>query len=306
MADKDADNLRQLLEKRLSEAETEAIRNGGLIPDSTLSELTRLAQLIDLREKLKPPAWRQRWSIAVVFVISLLLASILLFVHVRETGIDLQVDLSEVELGFSAARPLTDAMQLSSLGASELDSVTGPSDTNPVPERSLRLSVGGGQQPGQLTLAPIFVPAESRVWLRSSGTQGTYQMSIQGKGLQFRADVTGHIVKGAGSDQTFRTPQGFLLQGGSHQTELELAFLNTGRNPFVQHLPLESISMSSVEEFSDGEQILAHRVSSLNSGVLYFDSLGGRERKLRQGEALEIEPHRVCWNESPLRMERSF
>ena len=67
MADKDADNLRQLLEKRLSEAETEAIRNGGLIPDSTLSELTRLAQLIDLREKLKPPAWRQRWSIAVVF-----------------------------------------------------------------------------------------------------------------------------------------------------------------------------------------------------------------------------------------------
>ena len=115
-------------------------------------------------------------------------------------------------------------------------------------------------------------------------------MSIQGKGLQFRADVTGHIVKGAGSDQTFRTPQGFLLQGGSHQTELELAFLNTGRNPFVQHLPLESISMSSVEEFSDGEQILAHRVSSLNSGVLYFDSLGGRERKLRQGEALEIEP----------------
>lgn len=291
MTSENPDNLQQLLAKQLAEAEAEAVRNGGVIPESALSDVARLAELIEIRDKLKIPPRRQRWPVAVMFALTLLLASILFFTHVHETGIDMQAALSEVELGFSADRPWTDAMQLSSLGVSGLTDVTGPPGTDAVPRSSLKLSVAAGQPSGQLTLAPIFLPAKSRVWLRTSESPGSYRMSIQAKDVQFRADVMGRInIAGIGAVQSFRSPQGFLLNGGSREAELKFVFLNKEQNPFVQHLPLQTISMSGVEEFRDGDRMLARKVSSVISGVLYFESLGGRERKLRQGETLEIEP----------------
>ena len=291
MTTESPDNLRQLLAKQLCEAEAEAVRNGGVISESALRDATRLAQLVELQDKLKSPPRRPRLPIAVVFVFTLLLASILFFARVHETGIDLQVVLSEVQLSFSAARPWTDAMQLSSLGASGLNDVTGPAGAEAVPRSSIKLNVASGQQPGQLTLAPIFLPANGRVWLRASDVPGSYRMSIQAKDPQFRADVLGQInIAGIGAVETFRTPQGFLLTGGSRETELEFIFLNKEQNPFVQHLPLQTISMSSVEQFNDGDRVSARKISSVISGVLYFESLDGRERKLRQGETLEIQP----------------
>jgi hypothetical protein len=285
------DNLRQLLAKHLSEVEAEAARNGGVISESALRDAGRLAQLIELQDKLKDLPRRRRWPVAVVFTITLLLASILFFTRVHETGIDLQVVLSEVELSFSADRPWTDAMRLSSLGASGLTDATGPAGAEAVSRSSIKLSVAPGQQLGQLTLAPIFLPANSRVWLRTSDVPGSYRMAIRAKDAQFRADVFGQInIAGTGGVQTFRSPQGFLLNGGSHDTELEFVFSNREQNPFIQHLPVQTISMSSVEQFNDGERVSARRVSSVISGVLYFESLGGRERKLRQGETLEIQP----------------
>jgi hypothetical protein len=291
MTTESPDSLRQLLAKQLSEAEAEAVRNEGVVSESALRDAIRLAQLVEIQDKLKGPVRRQRWPIAVVFAFTLLLASILFFTRVHETGIDLQVVLSEVELSFSVDRPWTDAMQLSSLGASGLNDVTGPGGAEAVPRGSIRLSVAPGQQPGQLTLAPIFLPANSRVWLRTSDVAGSYRMSIQAKDAQFRADVLGQInIAGTGAVQTFRSPQGFLLSGGSRETELELAFLNGEQNPFIQHLPLQTISMCSVEQFNDGDHVSARKISSVISGVLYFEALDGRERKLRQGETLEIQP----------------
>jgi hypothetical protein len=291
MTSENPDNLGQLLAKQLSDAEAEAMRNGGAIPESALSDVARLAQFVEIRDKLKSPPRRQRWPVAVVFALTLLLASILFFTRVHETGIDLQVVLSEVELGFSADRPWTDAMQLSSLGVSGLNDVIGPPGVDALPRRSLKLIVAASQRPGQLTLAPIFLPAKSRVWLRTSEIPGSCRMSIQAQDVQFRADVLGQIdIAGIRAVQTFRSPQGFLLNSGSREAELEFVFLKKEQNPFVQHLPLQTISMFSVEQFSDADRMLARKVSSVISGVLYFESLAGRERKLRQGETLEIEP----------------
>jgi hypothetical protein len=172
----------------------------------------------------------------VVFAFTLLLASILFFTRVRDTSIDLQVVLSEVELSFSADRPWTDAMQLSSLGASGLKNVIVPAGAETVPRSSIKLSVATGQRSGQLTLAPIFLPANSRVWLRTSDAPGSYRMSVQAKDGQFRADVLGAInIAGTGAVETFRSPQGFLLNGGSLETELEFVFLNREQNPFIEH-----------------------------------------------------------------------
>lgn len=284
------DNLRQLLAKQLSEAEAEAVRKGGVISESALHGATQLAQLVELQDKLKGPLRRQRWPVAVVFAFTLLLASILFFTRVRDTSIDLQVVLSEVELSFSADRPWTDAMQLSSLGASGLKNVIVPAGAETVPRSSIKLSVATRQRSGQLTLAPIFLPANSRVWLRTSDAPGSYRMSVQAKDGQFRADVLGAInIAGTGAVETFRSPQGFLLNGGSLETELEFVFLNREQNPFIEHLPLQTISMFRVEQFNDGDRVLARKISSVISGTLYFESLDGRERKLRRGETLEIQ-----------------
>jgi len=209
---------------------------------------------------------------------------------VRQTEIELQVVLSEVGFVFSTSHPLTDAMQLSSFGASGLDEVTAPFATNAVTRSSLKLSLVAGKQPSQLTLAPILLPAKSRVWLRASGLPGSCRVSILAGNLQFRSDVNGYInVSGTNASTKFSSPKGFLLDGGSREVELELVFVNSDKNPFVQHLPLEAISMSRVEEFAEGERVLARKVSSVISGTLYFQSLGGRERKLRRGETLELE-----------------
>ena len=116
-------------------------------------------------------------------------------------------------------------------------------------------------------------------------------MSIQASGAQFRADVLGQInIAGTGAIETFRSPQGFLLNGGSRGTEFEFVFANREPTPFIQHLPLQELSMFSVEQFNDGDRVSARKISSVISGVLYFESLDGRERKIRQGETLEIQP----------------
>jgi hypothetical protein len=285
------DNLRRLLSERLAAAESEAARSQGVISESSLGDLVRLAQLIELQDNLTSPPRRRRWPIAALFTLTLLLASILFFTRVRETGIDLQVVASEVELGFAADRPWTDAMQLSSLGASGLIDVTSPPGVEGTTRSSIRLGPAPGQQQGQLTLAPVFLRANSRVRIRASDVPGSYRMSIQSKNAEFRADVQGKIkIAGIEKVQTFRSPQAFQLNGGAAETELEFTFLDGGQNPFVEHLPLQTISMSSIQQFTDGDQLSARRVSSIISGVLYFDSLDGLERKLRQGETLEVKP----------------
>jgi hypothetical protein len=284
-----SDALRLLLEKRLSDAEAEALRNDGTIPPSTLREVDRLARLVEIRRQSASLPKRRRWPVAAIFVLTLILASILLFTHVHQTEIELQVILSEVGLVFSASHPFTDAMQLSSLGASGLEGVTVPSATDAQTRSSLKLTVAN-KQPSQLTLAPIFLPVKSRVWLRVGRFPGSCRLSIQSKDLQFRADVSGSIdIAGTKPIMEFQSPKRFLLHGGSREIELELVPSNTGDNPFLQHLPLEAISMARVEEFMDNDKILASKVSSILSGTLYFESLGGRERKLRQSEALELE-----------------
>jgi len=291
MAGKSAGDLRPLLTKRLAAAEIEAVQNDGKVSEATLSEISRLVQIIDIREKSEPATARQRWPVALAFGLTLLLASVLLFVHVPQTAIDLQVTVYAVELRFAAARPWTDAMQLSSLGASGLDSVAGPPGLDMGARRSLKLDVAAGKQPGELTLAPIFLPAKSRVWLRSEGTQDTYRMSLKADDLQLRADVRGEVmISGKEGIQTLSSPQGFVMKAGSREAEVEFSLLTKAETSFAGHLPVDSIALSSVEEFNDGEQTMARRVSSVLSGVIYFEALSGRERKLRQGETVVIEP----------------
>jgi hypothetical protein len=282
--------LRLLLEKRLADVEADAVRNCGTIPESTMRDLSNLARLVELRDQAASLARRRRWPVGVAFGLTLLFASVLLFTHVHQTEIELHVVLSEVGLVLSVDHPLTDAIELSSLGAAGVDGVTFPLATDAVTRNSLKLKLIPGQQPAQLTLAPIVLPAKSHVWLRVYGVPGFCRISILAENLRLRADVSGHIdVAGTGASMTFVSPTRFLLDGGSREVELELVSSNKDQNPFVQHLPLEAMSMFRVEEFTDGDRALPRKVSSLISGTLYFDSLGGRERKLRQGEALELE-----------------
>ena len=150
----------------------------------------RLVQLVELRDKLRASQGGNGGQLRWCLLFTLFLASILFFTRVHATRIDLQVVLSEVELGFSADRPWTDAMQLSSLGASGLNDVIGPAGAEIVSRSSIKLIVATGN--GWPTDAgPIFLPANSRVWLRTSDVPGSYRMSIQAKDVQFRADVLG-------------------------------------------------------------------------------------------------------------------
>src|SRR5262245_42611058 len=83
--------LRDLLRRQTESLRNEALRNGGDVPAHELDRVARLQRLVEIHAAAHPASSARRWSVAVAFGVTLLLSSVLLFVRVPETDVELDL-----------------------------------------------------------------------------------------------------------------------------------------------------------------------------------------------------------------------
>ena len=70
--------------------------------------------------------------------------------------------------------------------------------------------------------------------------------------------------------------------------DVDFVLADASQLQFYAQLPVESLDLSSIEEFATPQKSLVAPMSTLLSGVLYFDSLDGERHPLRNGEQIRF------------------
>ena len=287
----DKDLLRALIHRKAARLREEALRGNGALSQDQLESLEHLQRLEKLYATSGPPKRRKRWPMAVLFGATLALVSLLLFARVETTEIELDLSLSELGFRMPKGQVLADVMRLSSLGASGLQKVGLPRGIDEAAPAVL-LST----DTGMITLAALALPAATRVWLQTTEIPQHYRLSLKGgkilKGGQppIQADVLGVINIGLPgkprAEVHYTSPQTVVLQPGPDVMDLDLGFQHATKDAFSDQLVADSLSFFRVDEHFDQDQSIVRRASTILSGKVYFESLGGQERDLRLGEEI--------------------
>lgn len=294
MRERKRDPLRELLDREIEAFTAEASRDAGNLSAQRIERLGQLARLIEIRNSSRPKP--RNWGAALVLMCTLAVVSVLLFARIPETDIELNVSLAEASFALAKDQVVTNAMELSALGASGLRSVQLPRsrgesrDTSqtleePGPAISLTCSSVGTRH-GTVTLAPLLLAAGTRVTLHYSELPNQGQLSTNAANLAFQATVDGPVTVGrSGSparELDFTSPRPVLLEGGSEETELDLIFSEMPQSPFSPQLQVQDLSFARIDQFLGPDRTLIKRLSTILSGTLYFESLNGQERRLRR------------------------
>jgi hypothetical protein len=294
--------LRNLLHRQIKELTDEAIQSNGQVSETKLAALERLERLLKITTSAKP-APVVKWPIITLLGITLVVVTVLFFAHVRTTEIELDLLLSEVSFRIPQQQVLSNDIELSSLAASGLDEIRLPR-TEVREARLLQRSQSEGgairlttqsnsQNVGVITLGTLIVPARTKMSLRPTGIPQQYQLSFKDAGLNFPVSVSGPIEIGLPSAPaevlTFSSPKSVALQSGREPVDLNVTFLKESKNAFSHLVVIDSLALFALDQYLDVHQTILRHVSTITSGTLYFQSLGGKEHRLRAGEAISFK-----------------
>ena len=240
-----------------------------------------------------------RWIPALVFLATLLVASVLLFVRVSTTTIELAGTFSGV--GFVSAReqPLTRPIRVAALGVAGATSVQLPEDVaSSAGTTALRVAVDdttASMRAGSIVVDRIVVPEGTQVWLSRTDLPRQYRLSLRAAApasIEVHADVTGVVAfSPAGAPRSalaLRAPRGVDLSSSGGTLDLDLTLAPGAPTPRWEQLVVRDLRLHRVEDDQGAARPLARPVSTIQSGSLYFEALGGTERKLRPGELLRF------------------
>jgi hypothetical protein len=292
--------LRNLLQQKAKAVGQEAAQSGGVVPAEQSEELGRLARLVEVYSNAHPPAPPPRWPLGVALGVTLLAASVMLFVRVSETEVELELVVSEAGFTLPARQVLTGGTAVAALGVSGLREIQLPitsGDRAGEDEVSaVRLSPVAA---GTVDLAALALPEGTRVRVLGTAGSSQYRLSLeppQGSALDLRVDVNGPVLaerSGRPAERLqFPSPKAVVLLPESGDVDLELTFAGGAATPFARQIAASNLSLHRVDEFIDPHGTLVRQVSTVLSGTLYRQSLNGEERRLRPAEWLRFSSSR--------------
>jgi hypothetical protein len=283
------------LTKQVKALAEEVRTRGGTVPPDSLANVQRLAELAKLQRDLEPVRHVNRWVGSTMFVATIALVSVLLLAHVRESEIELDLVVSELRFQVGSRQQLTDTLQLAALGAAGLSQVALPGldENGKIPASSVRLSAdNGAAAAGTISLEPIVASAHAEMTLRLGDVPGELRLSMSRLDELLRADVSGTIRAALPrfAQKVFitATPQPIVLTPGSAQVDLDLAPLSSGPGLFAPGLEVTELGLMRVDEVTEDDGTAVRAVSTVQSGSVYLEELGGRELRLRAHEGLRF------------------
>jgi len=240
-----------------------------------------------------------RWLPALVFFATLVIASVLLFVRVSTTPIELSGTFTG--LGFVSARqqPLGGPFRVSALAVAGVKGVQLPEEiARAADATALRVAVDepvAGIAPGSIVVDRIMVPEGTQVVVTRTNVPGQYRLSLRGAApgaIAVHADVMGPLSfapsTAARTTTVLRAPRAVDVTSSSGALDLDFTLAQEEPASRWEQVDVRELRLYRVEDLQDGARPLARPLSSIQSGSLYFEALGGTERKLRPGELLRF------------------
>jgi hypothetical protein len=228
---------------------------------------------------------------------------------VPETGITLDVEVSEVSFVVTAEKPLIGRTSVSQLGVSGLHTLhispdlirdlAAPQRDNELNAVRLTAIVSNSVSAGAINIATFIPPPGSRAWLRYMGFPRTYRLAMKpphdGTSITLRADAHGTLEIAApgwlDKTQKFdvnKSGATFDFESGNDIMDVDLVLADTVGSPFYAQVPIENLTLLRVEEFATSQKTLVQPMSTVLGGTLYLESLNGEKHDLRAGEQVRF------------------
>ncbi|PYP59199.1 MAG: hypothetical protein DMD40_03675 [Gemmatimonadetes bacterium] len=298
--------LEDLVAKRGDDIAAEALRTGGQVSPGRLEELARLARLVELRHAANTRS-KNRWTLPAVALVTLIVASLLLFARVSTTEIEADLNVSEVSFALPTEQAITEPMIVAQLGVSGVRSAELPDARADPPTSRGAVNVllareQLGERLGSVTVDPITAPSGVRVLVGAEESGGRSRIILQGATPPLVASVRGptRIVFSPVTNQVhdFLVPRRVTLALDSHQVTLDFTAADSARvrRPFSSPLLATGLLLSRVDQVQQEGQTLVRHISTIRSGTLYFEALDARAFPLRTGEGLQF-----AWSDGEIR-----
>jgi len=293
--------LKRQLINELLRLRKAAINNNGDLDASRVESLERLARLVEIAESTEEKSRPRRWPIAAVFLVTLAIVTILFFLRVSTTQIELNIKVSDLQLELARQQHITSEIAVTSLAITGLHIVKMPRARNAGEavasggERSwnaVRLSLPqDSSEQDRITVAALIAPEQSLVWLSRTDVPGEFQLAVKHKDMTVSANVGGK-VEIATQDFTTRTldfgrGRQILFRGGHNV--IDVAFVpRPGSNvEFTGPLAVEKFNLQrAIENVMPGGPV---SYSTILGGELYLLSVADRKYDLRTAETLRFE-----------------
>ena len=243
---------------------------------------------------------QNRWLPASIFIATLAIASVLLFVRIPETTIELVGTFNGLGFTSAAQQPLNGALDVSSIGVAGLKDVQLPDEiARPTTGVSaLRISASSAdpkQTAGSIVVDRFNVPADTRVWISRTGIPRQYRITLRSErpeAISIHVDVNGAVAfapaGAAPTLATLRAPQPVEISTTSGTLDLEVTLAQGTQAPRWQQIEARGLRVYQVQDDQKSDRPLVRPLSTLLTGSIYFESLGGTERKLRTGEMVRF------------------
>lgn len=286
--------LRDLLRKRARELSRDAINTNGAVSGDQVESLEMLARLVELRSK---SAVKRRLAVILVFIGTLVAASLLAFLPLTSVEVELDLAVSEVSFEISREQALTSAMNVSFLGVTGLSVVDlprargRPAATYRAPSVLLAQNAEADST-ATITLNDLTLPAGTRIWLRAGGSPHEYRLSFSGASTDLGVTVDGalHVIvpDTLGARLEFTRPR--LLALKTRPDIVDIEFIPAvSPTEFVEQLPVSNLHLFRIEEHERASGTLVRQLSTIRSGTLSMESIRGEPRLLRAGQGISFE-----------------
>jgi hypothetical protein len=296
------DFWKKALEAKLAALRKEASQNDCVIPSESVRLVKDLDSLLKIEESLVPPAQPPRWPVVLAFFCTLVIVSVLFFAHVRSTRIDLDATVSEITFTvyqgtrFSAPLSLSQA-QISGV---VLEPQHGWNCPAPQPSSTFTFRTAKvASEQAAVSVDNFDIPQGTVVTVTHRGTlfqqdiKLTFPTNTSDLSIVFSAVGNAQLQNGSCEVTHTASPFDRLTFHPSEKT-IDMSFEPLAEQiPASVDIPASHISLYRVVTPSVPDPVTAasaepSRPSTLFSGSLFFDSIGSRERKLREGERLEF------------------
>jgi hypothetical protein len=147
---------------------------------------------------------------------------------------------------------------------------------------------------GQISLAPAFADAGTRVWLSRAAGSAAAALSMQGADTSISVNLGGIVGIDAGGqrlgERDFGRPRPATITATeSNALYLALNFEGEPRVTFPAHIMIADLSLQKMEDVVVEGMRTRRPVSTVLAGEIYNVSMNGRQHRLRRGEWLLLE-----------------
>jgi hypothetical protein len=240
-----------------------------------------------------------RWLPASLFAVTLVVASVLLFTRVPTTTIEFGGSFTGLGFVSAVEQPLNRPLDVTAVGVAGLKGAQLPDEMEVQNDGLLavRISIDSTKdgKRGSIVVDRIVVPAGTHVWLSRTDLPRQYRLSLRSTApvpVTVHADVMGTVAiapaNAPAATTTLRAPRAVDFTGSTSALDLDLTLAPAAGAPRWQQIEARDLQLYRVENDQDSDRPLVRPVSTVLSGSIFFESVGGTERKLRPGEMLRF------------------